>query len=122
MFLIHVVFQQYVFCIENDGKVSIERINSDDGCCPKQVNINSNESELAREGNCSFCTDFSAIEKFGDTKSHSVKQIVITAALFPLTILSGQALIQKQPGRPVSFQKSNLPSAIEAYKTVSLLI
>jgi hypothetical protein len=122
MFLMHVVLQEYVFCTESNGKTVLERINDNDSCCSKQVNISGSSTKLSSETNCSFCNDFTAIEKYGDVKSKSISKVSVNPFLVPVSILTDQIICNKPDIHYFAFSKTGTASPLEAYKTVSLLI
>ena len=122
MFLIHIVMQDYVFCIENNGNVVLEKINSDDSCCSKQISDTAGDTErYSSKASCNLCNDFTAIEKYGDVKSKNIKHISVISPFIPLAILSDRFVDNKNISCSELSESSYAPP-LEAYKTVSLLI
>jgi len=114
--------QDYVFCIENNGNVVLEKINSNDSCCSKHISDTAGVAEKYNsKTSCNLCNDFTAIEKYGDVKSQSIKHISIISPLISLDILSDRFVDNKNISCSELSENSYAPP-LEAYKTVSLLI
>jgi hypothetical protein len=121
LFFIHVVFQQYVLCYESDGRIVIEKLNSDECGTDNLATLTGIFQDSSKE-HCDVCTDFSATEKFGSDKSQSLKIKQVQQPLAALAILpeSFISLNCENSSSKTEILLTSLP--LEAYKTVSLLI
>lgn len=74
--LAHAAFENYVICIENDGRFSLENTVESESCCKSFVNGQDGNRgiELETGGECQFCTDFSIYENCDEYYSHQVKR------------------------------------------------
>jgi len=130
VFLIHlvivdVVFNDYVLCIENNGRIALENFEDQQLCCGSVVSDHANKFALKGHfiKNKESCKDIFLFEQCDENKSLIPGRIIppVVTIIFTFNIHNEYTDLNKLDVQYILLA-SSFPDQLDSYTTVCLLI
>ncbi|MEO8398477.1 MAG: hypothetical protein ABI550_01540 [Ignavibacteriaceae bacterium] len=122
LLIVHIIFQNYIICLENDGSVVVE--SASEFCCTStDIFTNSEYTENHNDEYCNFCEDISILENCD--KEYLLTARKIPPIIFDILFTNNFFYLINEREQNFSFllQNENKNSIqLDSYKTVLLLI